>query len=336
MSQNSSRNALRRGHGFASTAGLTADAGKYKPKSSHHTRDRRIARGECPGCGGPADPEGYVNCAPCRAKHVIQNATALARRQQREAEQMKTLMAERLQGVDEINTAKRLLDQRPTAKILVVGGRTTNLQRDARSHPRVICWESTTMSKTGTVPIMPSAAAVVIVTRFCGHNVTESLKKQVADRHAFMFGGLKQTGEVRHILSFLLDLKPVPAVVTDIIANPTSDFEPDTEQDALVEVETPVKDSTLALVQAAAASPSPVLIDRPSPLAAPPPSNDAQLEMRLDEAVRLVTESLASLANAAQALALVRDELTRTKAVIHANSEQLDTLRKLKALLGNL
>src|SRR5580765_2431438 len=62
---------------------------------------------------------------------------------------MATLLGERLKGVDELEAAKRAFDGRADSKILIVGGRTTNLSRGARDHPRVLIWESTDLDKSG-------------------------------------------------------------------------------------------------------------------------------------------------------------------------------------------
>lgn len=231
---------------------------------------------------------------------------------------MKGLMAERMQGADELQAAKRLFDANTATKILVVGGRTTNLQRAAREHPRVVCWESTMLSKSGNAPTMPSTIGVVIMTRFVGHNVFNPIKQQAADRRAFMFGGLLQTGEVRHILTELLGLSYEPQTVAE-----AEDNEHATEQD--------IQETPMAWTEPAKARVEPI-----TAVMTNTPTNEGQLDARLDEAVKLVHDTIKSLETAGMALALVHDELVRTKEVIRGHAEEFDTLRKFKTLLGGI
>ena len=313
MSKNSSKNALRFGHGrppFNSTAAMVTDAGKFG-RDQNPTRQRWREQGRCVTCGKERDDPTMINCTACRDR-------ARTRLRERKEQQMATLMQERLQSADEINVARKILDDRPETKILIIGGRTTNIQREARQHPRVLCWESTELqSKNASAPIMPTSVSVVIITRFCSHVLFHNVKRQAEQRRAFVFGGFKQTGEMRHILQELLALKAATNVDKDDEADQIPEEPmPTTKTPAMQVVSTPAP-----AIEVVASTPAP---------------NEEALEMRLDEAVRLVTESMDALDTARTSLGLVRDELTRTKSVIHANREQLDTLRKLKSLLGAL
>lgn len=94
---------------------------------------------------------------------------------------------------------------RPGSKILIVGGRKENLQRDAREHDAIILWPS---GLTGSLPQVPSTVSVILCTRFCGHQTSQLLREVVASRGGgmFLFSGLLQTGQVRKYITELLQL----------------------------------------------------------------------------------------------------------------------------------
>lgn len=229
-----------------------------------------------------------------------------------------TMMAERLQGANEINEARSRFALQPNSKILVVGGRTTNLQRQAREHPRVIVWESTHLQGRREPPTLPSNVSVVMLSRFCSHHVTDYLRSETKKSGAFLFSGLLQTGQIRSHMATLLGLNAQTVAEGDDIGETIIDA-PGMNPLAVKRDSLPPRSE-------------PVTVDLPAPPTPTPTavaSSEEQMEARLEEAVRLVTESMA-------ALSVVRDELQATRDVIHQNREQLQTLRQLKSLLGKI
>lgn len=226
-----------------------------------------------------------------------------------------TMMAERLQGANEINEARSRFALQPNSKILVVGGRTTNLQRQAREHPRVIVWESTHLQGRREPPTLPSNVSVVMLSRFCSHHVTDYLRSETKKSGAFLFSGLLQTGQIRSHMATLLGLNAQTVAEGDDIGETIIDA-PGVNPLAVKRDFLPTRIEP--------AEPTEVT-STPAPVA----SSEEQMEARLEEAVRLVTESMA-------ALSVVRDELQATRDVIHQNREQLQTLRQLKSLLGKI
>ena len=232
---------------------------------------------------------------------------------------------------DELRMAEaRLRDRGGEGRVVVVGVRTTNLQPEARAHPRVDVWESTEL-KNGSAPLLPSSTAVVICARFCSHRMTDGLRKQAHDRRAFMFGGLKQTGEIRSILNKLLGLDEVPERVRELAILTGM---PDVVEQAVgrinerlgMDVQTrefmeydpderggPVTQSIVRSMER-----------RPEP-----EGEGGAVESRLEDAIKLVAESIT-------ALALVKEELERTRGEVAAARKDIEIVKKFKALLGSV
>ena len=243
---------------------------------------------------------------------------------------------------DELRVARERLDNLPSATVLVVGSRTTNIQPEARNHPRVDVWESTEYDK-GRIPSLPAATAVVIFTRFCSHRMTVGVRHQAEAQGAFVFGGLKQTGEIRSILGSLLDLHPVPAsaIGAATMAEAPEPFLQslaerfDTRLGVAVTAEElraysptqeggPMAQGIVRSIEERKGKPEPVDTMAQAKITSP-----ATMESRIDDMSKLITESVA-------ALTLVRDDLERVKGELKTRDEQYQTVRKLKDLLGNL
>jgi hypothetical protein len=231
---------------------------------------------------------------------------------------------------DELRVAQaRLADRGGEGRVVVVGARTTNLQPGARNHPRVDVWESTEL-KNGSAPLLPSSTAVVICTRFCSHRMTDGLRKQAQDRRAFMFGGLKQTGEIRSILGKLLHLDEVPERVVEMAV--LAGMPERVEQAVSAANERLGMDvRTREFVEYdpdERGGPVTQSIVRSMERRAEPEGGDA-VENRLDDAIKMVAEAVT-------ALVLVKEELERTRGEVAAARKDIEIVKKFKALLGSV
>lgn len=297
-----------RARGMASTAGMVADAGKYRalrPVSKDPVKADRLKRGQCTNCGGERDDEAIDKelrmCATCRT-----NAAAA----KRGTGATVTLLAERIQQSEELTHALAAFAKRPGSKVLVVGVRGHNVQQGARDHDRVTLWESTELDRARNMPTIPHDVSVIMVARFCGHHVTQAITPVAKQRGIFLFSGLRQTGEIRKVLDALLDLKRNAAEERQIAE----------QEDAGVMIPAAVAPARPQLVEERRTPPQP----RPELTGAP-----TRLEAGIDEATRLISESIA-------ALTIVREELGSIKELAALQNEEGKKLAALRALLKDI
>jgi hypothetical protein len=291
----------------------------------------RIRQGLCPRCGEPVDADtragkvvikGKVvhTCVECRLKRMLRREELKTENSEATVEQessMATLMGERIIQATEIDKAKERFEQMRDSKILIVGVRPTNLQREAREHPRIIIWDPT--DRFNGMPVVPTNVSVIMCTKVCSHQVSQGLRKAASDRKAFMFSGLITGGEIRRHLAELLNLD-------------RSKTHEGTSDD-LGEVSMPPAPTPSApRLVVAPAPPKPPEVPMPTQTA-PPTYASANPDAVLDDAVEM-------LANGIAAMQLAREQLVRAKEQLAAardkqaqlDSENAAAAQKLNAL----
>jgi hypothetical protein len=91
----------------------------------------------------------------------------------------------------------------PTGKVLVVGGRLTNLQPEFRDHPRVIFWGC--LNHNVNKKTIPVGVEIILFFRFIKHKHLEKVEKLAIQSGVYFDYRYRNTGEMNRLLRQLLN-----------------------------------------------------------------------------------------------------------------------------------